>query len=213
MSFKSEPLSIESLLQKQRVEKESASKVSAKLPFAHRPSSSRIPQPKFLSKEERAKIAIERRAKEIEDQKKKDEALKAARENLDKEAADIAIRTKDRERDHSSRYSRNSQCQFFAISPLGGESLLRASLIYRRRSLPGLWKARPAGSTSGRQTRPSCFQERHSYWSSCRTWQGSPDRSNSSFLIPCVAFLLHAPSAVCKSHRLDIDTAYHGCLI
>ncbi|KAG8808676.1 mRNA splicing protein prp28, partial [Serendipita sp. 401] len=59
------PLSIESLLQKQKEEKEAASK------------------PKFLTREERAAIAIERRKQEIQQEKEKAERVKAQRAALD----------------------------------------------------------------------------------------------------------------------------------
>lgn len=73
---RSEPLSIESLLQKQKAEREAASK------------------PKFLSKEERAKLAIAQRAKEIKDQREKDDFARRDRETLEREAH--ALRFKDR---------------------------------------------------------------------------------------------------------------------
>ncbi|EAU88461.1 pre-mRNA-splicing ATP-dependent RNA helicase PRP28 [Coprinopsis cinerea okayama7 len=79
MSNRSEPLSIEALLQKQRQEKEAASK------------------PKFLTKEERAKLAIERRAREIQEQKEREEAARRDREALEREAEEL-------ERAHASKY-------------------------------------------------------------------------------------------------------------
>ncbi|KIM80749.1 hypothetical protein PILCRDRAFT_822015 [Piloderma croceum F 1598] len=82
MATRAEPLSIESLLQKQKVEKEAASK------------------PKFLSKEERAKIAIAKRAQEIREQKVKEDKSKQDREALEKEAEDI----RQRERSQPNRY-------------------------------------------------------------------------------------------------------------
>ncbi|KAI5122072.1 hypothetical protein M0805_006055 [Coniferiporia weirii] len=86
---KSEPLSIESLLEKQRAEKEAASK------------------PRFLSKEERAKLAIAKRAQEIKEQKEKDEQQKREREQFEEEAD--ALRAKERSRDDGSRYGRGSR--------------------------------------------------------------------------------------------------------
>ncbi|KAL1756009.1 P-loop containing nucleoside triphosphate hydrolase protein [Schizophyllum commune] len=71
MTSKAEPLSIESLLQKQRAEKEAASK------------------PKFLSKEERAKLAIAKRAAEIREQKEKEERARKEREDLERQAEEI----------------------------------------------------------------------------------------------------------------------------
>ncbi|KAF8350783.1 P-loop containing nucleoside triphosphate hydrolase protein [Amanita rubescens] len=62
MASRSQPLSIESLLKKQREEKEAASK------------------PKFLTKEERAKLALAKREQEIKDQREKDEKRKTERD-------------------------------------------------------------------------------------------------------------------------------------
>ncbi|KAH8117340.1 P-loop containing nucleoside triphosphate hydrolase protein [Phellopilus nigrolimitatus] len=86
---KLEPLSIESLLEKQRAEKEAASK------------------PKFLSKEERAKLAIAKRAQEIREQKEKEDSQKQDREVFEREAE--ALRFKERARDDGSRYGRGSR--------------------------------------------------------------------------------------------------------
>ncbi|KXN85464.1 Pre-mRNA-splicing ATP-dependent RNA helicase PRP28 [Leucoagaricus sp. SymC.cos] len=83
-SNRSEPLSIETLLQKQREEKEAAAK------------------PKFLSKEERARIAITKRAQEIKEQKERDEATRRDRDLLEREAEEIAA--KERNKYNSSRY-------------------------------------------------------------------------------------------------------------
>ncbi|KAG6850585.1 hypothetical protein H0H93_011253 [Arthromyces matolae] len=68
---RSEPLSIESLLQKQKADKEAASK------------------PKFLSKEERAKIAIAARAKEISEQREREEKARKDRDALEREADEV----------------------------------------------------------------------------------------------------------------------------
>lgn len=84
---KAQPLSIESLLQKQKEEREAASK------------------PKFLSKEERAKLAIERRAQEIREQKEKDETMRKEREAFERQAAEL--RARDRPRDSPSSSYRN----------------------------------------------------------------------------------------------------------
>ncbi|TDL27361.1 P-loop containing nucleoside triphosphate hydrolase protein [Rickenella mellea] len=90
MTSKAAPLSIESLLEKQKAEKEAASK------------------PRFLSKEERAKLAIEKRAQEIKDQRDKDDKQRAERDALEREAG--ALRIKERERDHgNSRYGRDTR--------------------------------------------------------------------------------------------------------
>ncbi|KJA27526.1 hypothetical protein HYPSUDRAFT_63203 [Hypholoma sublateritium FD-334 SS-4] len=78
---RSEPLSIESLLQKQREEKEAASK------------------PKFLSKEERAKLAIAKRAQEIREERERTEASRHDREVLETQADELAQRERNSKRD------------------------------------------------------------------------------------------------------------------
>ncbi|RXW14721.1 hypothetical protein EST38_g11137 [Candolleomyces aberdarensis] len=78
---RSEPLSIETLLKKQREEKEAAAK------------------PKFLTKEQRAQLAIERRAQELREQKGKDEAKRRERDALEREANEL-----EKQSSQSSRY-------------------------------------------------------------------------------------------------------------
>ncbi|KAI0050938.1 DEAD-domain-containing protein [Auriscalpium vulgare] len=85
MATKNEPLSIESLLQKQKAEKDAASK------------------PKFLSKEERAKLAIAKRAQEIEEQKLKEDHTRRDRETLERSAEQLA------QSERSSRYASGSR--------------------------------------------------------------------------------------------------------
>ncbi|QRW00123.1 DEAD/DEAH box helicase [Ceratobasidium sp. AG-Ba] len=92
------PLSIESLVEKQRAEQEAASK------------------PKFLSKEERAKLAIERRTAEIKAEREKESKAKQEREQLEREAQslrggggrgrDVEMRDAryERERERDGRY-------------------------------------------------------------------------------------------------------------
>ncbi|KAH9951916.1 DEAD-domain-containing protein [Amylocystis lapponica] len=81
---RTQPLSIESLLQKQKEEKEAASK------------------PRFLTKEQRAKLAIDKRAQEIKEQREKEENAKKDREALERDAEEI--RQRERERDRATRY-------------------------------------------------------------------------------------------------------------
>ncbi|KIK08712.1 hypothetical protein K443DRAFT_531100 [Laccaria amethystina LaAM-08-1] len=106
-SRRTEPLSIESLLKKQRDEKEAASK------------------PKFLSKEERAKLAIAKRAQEIREEREKDEFSKRDREALEREASELSLRERSQpsrhgagryedryahpERDRGDRYGRRDR--------------------------------------------------------------------------------------------------------
>ncbi|EGN95415.1 hypothetical protein SERLA73DRAFT_162301 [Serpula lacrymans var. lacrymans S7.3] len=80
MTSKAEPLSIESLLQKQRQEKEAASK------------------PKFLSKEERATIAIAKRAQELREQRERDEKSKQDRDTLERDAEEVRQRERNQSR-------------------------------------------------------------------------------------------------------------------
>ncbi|KAJ1310397.1 hypothetical protein OPQ81_007135 [Rhizoctonia solani] len=92
------PLSIESLVEKQRAEQEAASK------------------PKFLTREERAKLAIERRAAEIRAEREKEQRAREERERLEREAQDLSApkdremrdgrfdRDKDRDRDRGDKY-------------------------------------------------------------------------------------------------------------
>ncbi|KAH7889299.1 P-loop containing nucleoside triphosphate hydrolase protein [Phlebopus sp. FC_14] len=88
MSGRSEPLSIDLLLQKQREEKEAAAK------------------PKFLSKEERAKIAIAKRAAELKEQREREERTKSDREVLEREAEEV--RQSEREKERAARYGNGS---------------------------------------------------------------------------------------------------------
>ncbi|KAK7054994.1 mRNA splicing protein prp28 [Paramarasmius palmivorus] len=81
---RSEPVSIESLLQKQREEKEAAAK------------------PKFLSREARAQLAIAKRAAEIAEQRKKEEEVRKDRETLEREAEEL----RRREGSQPNKYSR-----------------------------------------------------------------------------------------------------------
>jgi hypothetical protein len=72
-------LSLESLLQKQRAEKEAASKVSGPY-ISSRPLSLSTQQPTILSKEQRAELATAKRAQEIKGQREREENTKKDRE-------------------------------------------------------------------------------------------------------------------------------------
>lgn len=85
MAARAEPLSIESLLQRQKEEREAAAK------------------PKFLSKEERAKIAIAKRTAELREQRERDEKSRVDREVLEREAEEV--RQREQERERAARYS------------------------------------------------------------------------------------------------------------
>jgi ATP-dependent RNA helicase DDX23/PRP28 len=84
---RSEPLSIETLLQKQREEKEAASKV-ALCPKQGVELLTKS-QPRFLSKEERAKLAIAKRVQEIHEEKERQEVTRIDREALEREAGNL----------------------------------------------------------------------------------------------------------------------------
>ncbi|PPQ70960.1 hypothetical protein CVT24_009960 [Panaeolus cyanescens] len=86
MASRSEPLSIEALLQKQKEEKEAAAK------------------PKFLTKEERAKLAIAKREAEIKEENEKRERAKKEREALEREAEELASRERSRQSGGGGRY-------------------------------------------------------------------------------------------------------------
>ncbi|KAH9063379.1 P-loop containing nucleoside triphosphate hydrolase protein [Lactarius vividus] len=83
-----EPLSIESLLQKQKEEREAAAR------------------PKFLSREERANIAIAKRAQEIQEEKRKEEDNRKNREQLEREAEAI------RRRERDSKYTTSNSAKY-----------------------------------------------------------------------------------------------------
>ncbi|THH01249.1 hypothetical protein EW026_g1410 [Hermanssonia centrifuga] len=90
---RTQPLSIESLLQRQREEKEAAAK------------------PRFMTKEQRAQLAIDKRAQEIKDQKQKEEKSRKERDELERDADEL--RQRDRERERASRYGTGGgRCQY-----------------------------------------------------------------------------------------------------
>lgn len=102
MAERAEPLSIESLLQRQKEEREAAAKVSLIMLRTRNAELIHV-QPKFLSKEERAKIAIAKRAAELREQRERDERSRMDREGLEREAEEVRQREQDRER--ATRYS------------------------------------------------------------------------------------------------------------
>lgn len=66
-------------------------------------------QPKFLTREERAKLAIQKRSQEIKEQREKEERQRREREEFEREAE--SIRAKERSRDEGSRYGRGNRRQ------------------------------------------------------------------------------------------------------
>lgn len=69
-------------------------------------------QPKFLSKEERAKLAIEKRAQEIREQREKEERQRKEREALEREAE--VLRERGRPEDFG-RYDKRGRCEFISV--------------------------------------------------------------------------------------------------
>ena len=67
------------------------------------------PQPKFLTKEERAALAIAKRTAEIREANAKQEAARKAREELEREAE--AVRANER----ASRYGGNTRSQLLSL--------------------------------------------------------------------------------------------------
>lgn len=102
MAARAEPLSIESLLQKQKQEREAAAKVTLAILRKWNADLIHV-QPKFLSKEERAKIAIAKRAAELREQRERDEKSRTDREALEREAEEL--RQREQERERTARYS------------------------------------------------------------------------------------------------------------
>lgn len=119
-SARSEPLSIESLLQRQKEEKEAAAKVRTHTVFfIDLRLISR--QPKFLTKEQRATLAINRRAQELKEEREREARSRLERQELEKEAEEY--RQRERERDRASRYGGGGgRCQsiniFIRFAPL-----------------------------------------------------------------------------------------------
>ena len=68
-----------------------------------------------MTKEQRAKLAIEKRQQEIRGQREKEEQAKRDRERLEREAEEI--RAKERERERASRYGDGGRCQCEFLIP------------------------------------------------------------------------------------------------
>jgi ATP-dependent RNA helicase DDX23/PRP28 len=89
------PLSVDEILARQKAEKEAAAKVS------HHPvlcSSKANLQPKFLSKADRAKLALEKRNAEVKEQQEREEAERKERLEFDRKAEE------ERRRANEGRY-------------------------------------------------------------------------------------------------------------
>jgi ATP-dependent RNA helicase DDX23/PRP28 len=113
MALGRDPISIEVLVQRQKEEKEAAAKACCF--FVFNPSQAlptdEYKQPKFLSKEERAKLAIEKRAQEIREQKGKDEIARAEREQLERQADELRFKNERDVRD--PRYGGGPRREYF----------------------------------------------------------------------------------------------------
>ncbi|TXT11093.1 hypothetical protein VHUM_01844 [Vanrija humicola] len=83
------PLSVEDILAKQKAEKEAAAKVRRLEPLTK--LADPRAQPKFLTKAQRAALALEKRAQEVTEQKAREQADRAERDKLDR-AADAEAR-------------------------------------------------------------------------------------------------------------------------
>ncbi|KAI8979550.1 P-loop containing nucleoside triphosphate hydrolase protein [Mycotypha africana] len=108
------PISIEELIQKKEEEKKSTEK------------------PKFLTKEERAKLALEKRQKEVEEQRKRQEEERKARQKFDFAAEDENRRNydystsrydRDRRSGRSDRYQESSKKRDVEEEPEDGSVL------------------------------------------------------------------------------------------
>lgn len=76
------------------------------------------PQPKFLSKEERAKLAIARRAQELKEEKEKATQTQNDREALEREAEQIRQRERDARGTYGGggRYGSGGRCESLLFS-------------------------------------------------------------------------------------------------
>jgi ATP-dependent RNA helicase DDX23/PRP28 len=98
-------------------------------------------QLKFLSKEERAKIAIEKRAQEIKEQKSKEEQQRSERENLERQAEEVRRRDVRGDYGQGQRFDGQrhgggggGRCEYFHLYyfPLGSNPRILFRLLMRR---------------------------------------------------------------------------------
>ena len=104
MVDRAQPISIETLLRKQKEEKDAAARVSP--PPTPRPIFGGLtlttPQPKFLTKAQRAELALAQRNQEDREREEKERRERKDREVLEREAEEF--RARDRDRNRESRY-------------------------------------------------------------------------------------------------------------
>jgi ATP-dependent RNA helicase DDX23/PRP28 len=104
MVDRAQPISIETLLQKQKEEKEAAARVSPPTPrMCPRWVNLDTPQqPKFLTKAQRAELALAEHNREEQERREKEERERKGREVLERDAEEFRVR--DRDRNRESRY-------------------------------------------------------------------------------------------------------------
>jgi ATP-dependent RNA helicase DDX23/PRP28 len=103
MVDRAQPISIETLLRKQKEEKEAAARVSPPTP-QRVPAGLTLtpPQPKFLTKAQRADLALAKQNREEQERKEKEERERKSRDALERDAEEF--RARDRDRNRESRY-------------------------------------------------------------------------------------------------------------
>ena len=89
------PLSVDEILAKQKADKEAAAKVIS--PASFEVSHANL-QPKFLTKADRAKLALEKRNAEVKAQQEREEAERKERADFDRKAEE------ERRRGNEGRY-------------------------------------------------------------------------------------------------------------
>lgn len=94
------PLSVEDILAKQKAEREAAAKASSPVSTSANP-----PQPKFLSKADRARIALEKREAEVKEQKERDADGKKQHSDFERRA------------EEERRHQDSSRCRFRLTQP------------------------------------------------------------------------------------------------
>ena len=105
------PLSVEDILARQKAEKEAASKVS----YSHRLQARADIQPRFLSKAERERLALEKRNAEVKAQQEREETEKAQRAEFEKHVEE------ERRKAESARYgagSHDARCELLSLRGL-----------------------------------------------------------------------------------------------
>ena len=86
-----------------------------------------------MTKEQRAKLAIEKREQEIREQREREEQAKRDRERLEREAEEI--RAKERERERASRYGDSGRCQCEPLIPPWHIVISPHNFLYRQRQV------------------------------------------------------------------------------